>query len=975
MRRILTALVILAALAVPATAQELDATKIYMGTATISASGTSIVLSGLTVSGTSSLGTVTAGTWNGSTVAVPYGGTGGVSWPAGRVLFGADTSALATDADLSFATDTLTATKLIAPTSIKTPAVYAHTSQALSLGGTGAGEAVSVTLDTAFFEQRLAGATGTRTQWFIGEDGGHVRAYNASGWLPLKLDGAPVGIGGGGLHVGSSSISDPGLGNVAIDGYLGLPGYVSQTTGWRITADGAADFRYLYVDEMHAKKFIADLEQALAGGQIISKSVALLGAAFTVPAKGSISVMTVRDLPSAPNMAVFETGDIVRVRTFSRAAGSLTIADGWGTVSSYADGDGVQTWNWQRLLSDDGGTVAADTVIEADAIVLDYGTSGAGFHEVNAIDGAYGVNSPYAQVVTWSGTSPRAANQTVRTRTGNLKGITSTTEYGFLAGNYAAGAYVRLSDQNAEIRGLPFRLYSGATKTIELDPTTPALTMGSPVPTSFSSGKGCWSGIDAGTFKWRCGDPAGTNLISWNGSTLSVVGDITVSGTVTDANNALNLVGVAGATVVSGAALGALGIGANGNPLLPANVTTGGAKLYLGANYLGYWDGSAWKTYMDSSGGFYLGGSGGALQWNGSTLTISATLSGNGSGITSISGGNITTDSITATQIAANAITTSELNADSVTSAKIAAGTIVAADIAAGTITATELAALTITGDKIAANTITAAKIASETLTAGTISAGAITTDKLYAQAVTADKIAANTITAAKIASGTITATEIASGTITASQIAAGTITATQLAASTITADKLNVSTLSAITANLGTVTAGTISGATIYAGSEVTLDANGITLDSGSGSGNQLKWSDGSYVASNGYTVTMRGTQVNLATPTGTVSMDGDAFFSQGSGETLGTSGAPWPTIYGTSLVIGGETGDTTSFGVNDNDCGSGRRSLFFKGGILYDSPCQTAPVPAPTTAQLLDRIQWLEAQVAALLAANGGR
>ena len=62
--------------------------------------------------------------------------------------------------------------------------------------------------------------------------------------------------------------------------------YASQTTGWRVTDAGEADFRYLYVDEMHAKSFIADLEQALAGGQIIAKSVAQLYSNFTAPAAG-----------------------------------------------------------------------------------------------------------------------------------------------------------------------------------------------------------------------------------------------------------------------------------------------------------------------------------------------------------------------------------------------------------------------------------------------------------------------------------------------------------------------------------------------------------------------------------------------------------------------------------------------------------------------------------------------------------------
>src|SRR5690606_4910249 len=141
-----------------------------------------------------------------------------------------------------------------------------------------------------------------------------------------------------------------------------------------------ADFRYLFVDEMHAKSFIADLEQALAGGQIIAKSVAMVAAAFTVPAAGAAATLRVRDLPSAANMAAFQSGDIVRLRTFSRSGGSLTSADAWGVETSYADGtgsnEGTQTWTFTRSSVGIAGSMAASTVIQPDWIVLDYGTTG-----------------------------------------------------------------------------------------------------------------------------------------------------------------------------------------------------------------------------------------------------------------------------------------------------------------------------------------------------------------------------------------------------------------------------------------------------------------------------------------------------------------------------------------------------------------------------------------------------------------------
>lgn len=507
-------------------------------------------------------------------------------------------------------------------------------------------------------------------------------------------------------------------GNVTVaQGYLGGSNYTSQISGWRVTQEGGADFRYLYADQMHVKAFVADLEQALAGGQIIAKSVAVLAEDFVTPYAGGQQILTVEDLPSAPNMATFESGDYVRLRVFNRSSGSLNISDCWGTVSNYADGTGVQTWTFTRsgsttydtialrgtatsssssaetsrapakptgvasgdtmiaVVTHDGaattvtppagwteltyqsgtdinlgiyykvagssegssytftisesralavGIIAYDncnvtflpydefdyqvnsastsmtapgvwststagmllfvggvtnnsastppasmterldtgstgirvymadqllavggdtgsktatisashaniaacimlkpsystfttdtagavvpgvTISADDNLVLDYGTSGNGYHEVNAVDGAYGVNSPYSQVVTW--TSHPATGQIVRTRMGNLYGITAVSgEYGLYAGDggiTAGNQYLRVSTDGVQLNNVPIKLYNSGTQTVNLD--------------------------SAGTDIW-IGPSSGDKRLSWNGTTLSVVGAITVA--------------------------------------------------------------------------------------------------------------------------------------------------------------------------------------------------------------------------------------------------------------------------------------------------------------------------------------------------------------------------------------------------------------------------------------------------------------
>ncbi len=283
---------------------------------------------------------------------------------------------------------------------------------------------------------------------------------DASGYLTLvKVRVPTIDTASGALSLAPAGNSVTLPSAVAI----GTDNYASQLTGWRATYAGEGDFRYLFTDEMHAKSFVADLEQALAGGQIISKSVAMLAQAFTAPAAGNTAALYVRDLPSAPNMAAFVSGDIVRLRTFSRSGGSLTIADCWGAVTGYIDGngvnfsEGVQAWTFTRSAAPNAGAMAAGTVVAVDALVLDYGTTGTGFYEVNAIDGTYGQNSPYARIVKW--TTHPATGSVVVGQFGNLRGAYgyAGTEYGLAVGEYGSGkANITIDPTN----GVRLRSYS-----------------------------------------------------------------------------------------------------------------------------------------------------------------------------------------------------------------------------------------------------------------------------------------------------------------------------------------------------------------------------------------------------------------------------------------------------------------------------------------------------------------------------------
>lgn len=336
-----------------------------------------------------------------------------------------------------------------------------------------------------------------------------------SGGLTLELlDVDNVRLDGNSLRATVGDLTlDAADGDVVLPSpvNVGADNFVSQLTGWRVTYDGQADFRFLYADELHVRAFIADIEQALAGGQIISKSVARLAENFYVPMQnepianisqvakrfvvndesfigkgvaagdtitvsgstgndgdytvasvhgttsciitvneaipdatidGTITVtkklITVEDLEGFPDTQVFANNDWLRLRVIDRSGGGLIVSDVWGTVSGYTDNaDGTQTWDF-ALQS---GASLENKPVYAGSIVLDYGQSGDGWHEITTLD----PDSPYSQIVTWTTDPTNPANYTLRSRLGNLDGVTD--------GNFPSIGGWGLYSTNAFLKG------------------------------------------------------------------------------------------------------------------------------------------------------------------------------------------------------------------------------------------------------------------------------------------------------------------------------------------------------------------------------------------------------------------------------------------------------------------------------------------------------------------------------------------
>ena len=429
-----------------------------------------------------------------------------------------------------------------------------------------------------------------------------TNTYMLRAMSPILATDSDIGASYG-LHIQQQDVTGVGSGygifqDGATDinsfaGPLQHPSYVSQLTNWQISAVGAADFRYLFTDELHAKSFIADLEQALAGGQIITKSVAVI-VSMTCPAAGATATLTVEDLPGAADMQVFDVSDWIAIRTFSRAAQTLSIADCVGQVSAPdTSGSGTQAWTFTRGSGGSAGTMSTSTVIPAGTIVLDYGVSGAGYYEVNAVDGIDAVNSPYAQVVTWS-TAPVAANRTVRGRYGKLTGITGTAdEYGLLAGNYAVsdGAYFRASNAAFDLHGITAKWWDGATNVVIIAPNSgaPYIGVGNPAPTGCCTSAGVFLGWTTGNVAAFSAYSDANNFLTWDGTKLTWKAANTTldaSGNLTASSATLS-----GSVTASSGSIGGWSIGTD--YLRDAAGVVGMSSAVTGGDDIRFWAGDA----------------------------------------------------------------------------------------------------------------------------------------------------------------------------------------------------------------------------------------------------------------------------------------------------------------------------------------------------------------------------------------------
>lgn len=311
---------------------------------------------------------------------------------------------------------------------------------------------------------------------------GNVKALTAKltnltdGYLPYHVSDAS-GLANSNIFTNGTNVSIGGTtltekfnlngnakiwGDIYSDNFSGTDPYI----GYYIGRSGSV-FGKITANELHVKSFIADLEQALAGSQVISKSVAKIAVDFDDTLSAYLEV---ESFEGYPTMAVFADNDIIRLRSFSRTSGGLTILDNWirvtlatsynsdGYVNGFNSTTKTQAYSFVQLS---GSLIVA----KKGTLALDYGQSGDGIIETVAVGATSG--KPYQEIKTWT-TAPYT-DLTVKYRHGSLAGITdpvlgTLTGYGLYSDNaYLKGKIVATSGKIGDWN-IDTKLYNSSTR-------------------------------------------------------------------------------------------------------------------------------------------------------------------------------------------------------------------------------------------------------------------------------------------------------------------------------------------------------------------------------------------------------------------------------------------------------------------------------------------------------------------------------
>ncbi len=420
--------------------------------------------------------------------------------------------------------------------------------------------------------------------------------------------------------------------NILIDSAnesIGTTNFVSGALGkgWRITPE-EAEFQNARIRGVFSTAvFKKDTISASNAMNIWSNSSVLKA---DLGALDSDTTITVED-------AVFAIGERVRLK--------YGFSDEWMAVTTGPTANG-NYWNY-TVTRDLSGNYSANNnpAWQIGTAIVSFGnwngSTGTGFIMLDAAS----ANSPYIDYYMRTGGA--YDSYAMKARIGRLTGVTdpdfgNLSGYGFYAenaylkgslflqsgmyvGTGTAGSRIMLTDSelqafNGSMQTFKLSATNGSfifgdvakvNKYVEFNPTTGALTLKGELLITGGSGLSALSDATADSI-------AESTTKKWAGETGATVG-ATWAGNLSGRPVELTDGRIATALNTSGTVV---------TKVVPTSVAGASASgLYVGSDYLGYYSGTAWKTYMQNNGNFYLSGTGThSLAWDGTTLTIRGAL-------------------------------------------------------------------------------------------------------------------------------------------------------------------------------------------------------------------------------------------------------------------------------------------------------------------------------------------------------------
>jgi len=379
-------------------------------------------------------------------------------------------------------------------------------------------------------------------------------------------------------------------------------------------------------DTIRTVTFVANETRIERANQFWTKSYAILLGAFTTPGSiGGTATITLEDSASITG-ALASNNDYAVLRTVDVSTG-LAIFESWGQLSSYVNnGNGSQSWTFTLR---DGDT--STTYLDGSILVI-FGASGAAYIHLSVNDIA---GAPYIKGRKWVTNPYTPANHTTYWLLGTLGsiGATGTPSYTpvgngiYVRSGSSANSFIVADDNALQIRGPDFEMYNASTQTVDIASGDGSMKLGTNVANANTTGftfNGTTGNVTIGGASYA---PTVTiyGVVNIKAGSAGIA-NLTDAGALATVNN---LDGVPNGTTynkttvnqVTGAGRAFTALNSSNvlvTAVIPGTaVTPSGAGLYLDSTHMGYYSGSAWKTYMDSSGNFLFAGSGAGnyIQW------------------------------------------------------------------------------------------------------------------------------------------------------------------------------------------------------------------------------------------------------------------------------------------------------------------------------------------------------------------------